>query len=64
MSVVSFTSTFGQRDASWVSINEVRALEQLRAKHRFQEAVLVTAGIVPSETLSYAASTNVQALSG
>jgi restriction endonuclease Mrr len=53
------------RASSRVSIEEVQRLEELRAKHRFQDAVLVTAGVFPPDTVSYAAaSTSVQPLSG
>ena len=52
------------RDSSRVAIEEVQALEGLRVKHRFQDAVLVSAGVFSRDTLRYAASTGVQTLSG
>ena len=53
------------RASSRVSIEEVQRLEELRVKHRFQDAVLVTAGVFPPATADYAAgSTAVQPLSG
>jgi restriction endonuclease Mrr len=51
--------------SSRVTIEEVQRLEELRAKHNFQDAVLVTAGVFPPDTADYAAaSTAVQPLSG
>jgi len=53
------------RSSSRVTIEEVQALEDMRVKYRFQDAVLVTAGVFPPDTVGYAArSTAVQPLSG